>query len=148
MAVFHLVGRAGKDHFAAVPPRTWTDVDDVVGAEHGLLVVFHYDDGVADVAQLLQRLDEALVVALVQADAGLVEDVEHACQLRADLGGQADALCLAARERSRRTVHVEVVDADVEEEMHTLVNLAQDFLGDVVLPVSEFIGQFVNPLAE
>ena len=35
------------------------------------------DDGVAQVAELFQRLDEALVVALVQADAWLVEDVEH-----------------------------------------------------------------------
>ena len=72
------------------------DVDDVVGRAHGLLVVLDDEHGVAEVAQAQQRVDEAPVVALVQADAGLVEDVEHADQRRADLRGQADALRLAA----------------------------------------------------
>ena len=77
------------------------DVDDVVGEAHGLLVVLDDDDRVAEVAQAQERLDEAVVVALVQADAGLVEDVEHADERRADLRGQADALRLAAGERGR-----------------------------------------------
>ena len=122
--------------------------DEVVGVEHGVLVVFHHDDRVADVAQLLERLDEALVVALVQADAGLVEDIEDACQLRANLRGQTDALRLAARQRRRGTVHAEVVDADVEEEMHALVDFSQNLLGNIVLSLGEFAGQLVDPLAE
>ena len=58
--------------------------------------------GVAQVAQPAQRAEEALVVALVQPDARLVEDVEHAHEARADLGRETDALRLAARERARR----------------------------------------------
>ena len=46
--------------------------------------------------------DQPVVVALVQADRRLVEDVEHADQLRADLRRQPDALGLAAGERRRR----------------------------------------------
>ena len=42
--------------------------------------------------------DEALVVALVEADGGLVEDVEDAAEAGADLGGEADALAFAAGE--------------------------------------------------
>ena len=41
-----------------------------------------------------------MVVALVQADARLVEHVEHADQAGADLGGEPDALRLAARQRA------------------------------------------------
>ena len=36
---------------------------------------------------------------LVKADGGLVQDVQDAGELAADLGGEADALALAARER-------------------------------------------------
>ena len=46
--------------------------------------------------------DQLRVVALVQADRGLVEDVEHADQARADLGREPDPLRLAAGERARR----------------------------------------------
>ena len=96
------VRRALGDHAAAVLAGAGAHVDDVVGRAHRLLVVLDDDDGVAEVAQAQQRVDEAPVVALVQADAGLVEDVEHADERRADLRGQADALRLAAATASPR----------------------------------------------
>jgi hypothetical protein len=85
---------------AAVLPRSRADVDDPVGGGDGVLVVLDDDERVAEVAQPGQGLDEAVVVALVQADARLVEDVEHADQARPDLGGEADALGLTAGQRA------------------------------------------------
>jgi hypothetical protein len=75
-----------------------------------LLVVLHHDHRVAEVPQLLQRAEEAQVVALVQADGGLVQDVEHADQPRSDLGRQPDPLRLAAGERLRRAPEGEVLE--------------------------------------
>ena len=54
------------------------------------------EDRVAEVAEVFERGDEALVVALVETDAGFVEDVEDAAETRADLRGEADALAFAA----------------------------------------------------
>jgi hypothetical protein len=78
--------------------------------------VLDHDHGVAHVAQALERGDEAVVVALVQADGGLVQDVEDAHEAGADLGGQADALRLAARERRRGAREREVVEPHVHQE--------------------------------
>jgi hypothetical protein len=72
-------------HLAAVLPRAGPDVDDVVGHRDRVLVVLDDDDGVAEVPQAGERVDETAVVALVQPDGGLVEHVEHADQTRADL---------------------------------------------------------------
>ena len=74
---------------------TWSAGEDRV------LVVLHHDHGVADVAQVLERFQQAGVVALVQADGGLVQHVEHAGETGADLRGEPDALALAARQRAR-----------------------------------------------
>ena len=93
-----------------------THVHDPVGRAHHLLVVLDHDHGVAEVAQPLERDDQAPVVALVQTDRGLVEDVEDTDQLRADLRRQAQALRLAARQRRRGAVELQVADADVVEE--------------------------------
>ena len=71
---------------------------------------------VAEVAQAGERGDELRVVALVEADRGLVEDVEDAHERAADLGREADPLGLAARERLAGPVEREVVEADVGEE--------------------------------
>jgi len=72
------------------------DVDDEVGQANGLLVVFDDDHRVAEVAQTLERGDQSSVVTLVQADRRLVQDVEHADEVAADLAGEADPLGLAA----------------------------------------------------
>ena len=68
-----------------------------VGRPDGVLVVLHDHHGVAQVSQALQRGDEPLVVALVKPDGGLVQNVEHAHEPGADLGGEPDALGLCAR---------------------------------------------------
>ena len=94
-------------------PGPGPEVDDVVGGADRLLVVLDHEHGVAEVAQALERVEQPAVVALVQADRRLVEDVEHADQARADLGRQADALPLAARERAGGAVEGQVVEPDV-----------------------------------
>ena len=89
------------DHVAAVDAGARTDVDDPVGRADGVFVVFDHDQCVAEVAESDECLDEAAVVALVQADARFVEHIEHAGQARPDLRGQPDALRLAAGQRRR-----------------------------------------------
>ena len=76
--------------------RPGPDVDDPVGRPDRLLVVLDDEHRVAQVAQARERRDELGVVALVEADRRLVEDVQDAHQRRADLGRQPDALRLAA----------------------------------------------------
>ena len=90
--------RPVRDDLAAVLPRPGPDVDHPVGRPDRLLVVLHDEDRVAEVAEARERRDQLRVVALVEADRGLVEDVQDAHQRRADLGREADALGLAARE--------------------------------------------------
>ena len=116
----------------------------MVGRAHRALVMLDDDHGVAEVPQALQRRDQALVVALVQADRRLVEDVEHAHQRRPDLRRQADPLRLAARQRRRRALQRQVADADVVEEAQPLVDLAQDHPRDLALGVGQL--DLVDPL--
>ena len=55
------------------------------------------EDGVAQIAHRLQRLDQARLIARMQADAGFVEDVQHARQPRSDLRSETNTLRFAAR---------------------------------------------------
>ena len=128
---------AAVDDRAAVLPRPGPDVDHVVGGPDGLLVVLDDDDGVAQVAQAHQGVEQPAVVALVQPDGGLVEHVEHADQARADLAGQPDALGLAPRQRRRAARHGEVVEPDVEQEPQPGPHLAQHPVGDEVLALGQ-----------
>ena len=94
-------GVPSRDDVATQLAGPGPQVDDEVGGADRLLVVLDDEHGVAEVAQPLQGVEEPPVVPLVQADRRLVEDVEHPHQARADLGGQPDALALAARQGGR-----------------------------------------------
>lgn len=84
------------------------------------------DDGVAKIAHVLERSDELFIVALMQPDGWLVEDVEHAHQPAADLCGETDTLGFAAREGACRTGKGEIGKPNVHEETQALRNFLQD----------------------
>ena len=128
-----LVGRALGDDLAAMDAGGRADVDDVVGLADGVLVMLDDDHGVAEVAQVVERVEQAGIVALVQADRRLVEDVEHAGEAGADLRGEADALALAAGERAGGAGEGEVVEPDIDEECRRSRISLRMRVGDLVL---------------
>ena len=75
--------------------------------------------------------EQPLVVALVQSDRRLVEDVHDAHQARADLARQTDALGLAARQGLGAAVQSQVVEPHVHQKAQTLHDLLDDLVGDL-----------------
>ncbi len=122
---------------AAVFAGAGAEVEDVVGFADGVFVVLDDEDGVAEVAEVFEGGDEALVVALVEADGGFVEDVEDAAELGADLGGEADALAFAAGEGGGAAVEGEVAEAYGVEEFEALDDLALEAVGDDAVAAGE-----------
>src|SRR4051812_49310176 len=95
----YFVDGAFGDDESAVLPRARAQIDQVIGCLHRLLVVLDDDDGVAEVAELSQGVEQTRVVALVEADGRLVQDVEHTDQSRTDLCSETDALRFTTGER-------------------------------------------------
>ena len=138
--------RALGDDLAAMHAGAGADVDHVIGRADRVLVVLDHDHRVAEVAQAPQRVEQARVVALVQADRRLVEHVEHAGQARADLRGEPDALALAARQRAGGARQRQIVEPDVAQEAQPVVDLLQDALGDLVALGVELRRQVLRPV--
>ncbi len=121
------------------------DIDHVVGGADRVLVVLDHDHGVAEVAQPFQRLQEPRIVALVQADRGLVEHVKDAGEAGADLRGEPDALALAAGKRAGGTREREIFEADIDQEFEPRADLLEDAPGDLVLLGGEKRRQLAEP---
>ena len=60
---------------ASMLPSPWSYVQNVVGVQHHTLVMLYHYDRVAQVSEGLERMDQAYVIPLVQANAWLVHDV-------------------------------------------------------------------------
>ena len=69
----HLRRRSLEHHFPTLLAGSGTDVHHIVGLGHDIFVMLHHDDRVAIVAELLEAIDEAIIVALVKSDRGCGE---------------------------------------------------------------------------
>ena len=79
-------------------------VDHVVSAADGFFIVLHHQHRIAQVTQCFQRLQQAGIVPVMEANGRLVQYVKHSAQLGANLCRQPDALAFAAGQRSRGAV--------------------------------------------
>ena len=90
-------------------------------------------DGIARVGDAADRSHQARDVARVQADGGLVENVERSHQRGAELVGQVDALVLTAGERLGEAGEREVVQPHLVEECQARAYLTQHLARGVLL---------------
>ena len=125
-----VVQGAGGHDLAAVDARAGAHVHDEIRRADGLLVMLHHQKGVADVPQIPKGGKQPGVVPLVQADGRLVQDIQNAHEAGTDLGGQADALALAAGQGARPAAEGEIVQAHVPQELEPGPDLPQNGLAD------------------
>ena len=104
------VGRPAVQHLAALLAGVRADVHQPVGAPHHLQVVLDDEQRVALRLQLRQRVEQRLAVGRMQAGGGLVQHVDHAEQVGADLRGQPQALQLAGRQRRRAALQRQIAE--------------------------------------
>ncbi len=83
--------------------------------------------------RLGERVEQPFVVARMQADRRLVENVEHADQPAADLPGQANPLRLAAGKRRRGALERQIIEADVLQKAEPAADFLEHFGGDQLL---------------
>ena len=74
----HFGDRARRDNLPATGPGVRTEIDEIIGGANGVFIVLNDDDGVAEIAQFAEGFEQPLVVALMEADARLIENVEDA----------------------------------------------------------------------
>ena len=89
------------DDFSSVFSGTWSDIHNIIGFAHSVLVVFHDYHRIAQIPQMLQCSQQLVIIPLVQADAWLIQNICHSHQAGAYLGSQADPLRFSARQASR-----------------------------------------------
>jgi hypothetical protein len=130
-------GRARVHEPSPPHARSLPEVDHPVRGPYRLLVVLDDDDRVPAVADRAQRLEEPLVVALVEPDRRLVEDVHEALHARPDLRGETKAVGLSSRERRRGPIERQVAQPERGEHVQTGEDLTHEPLPYGALPLLE-----------
>jgi len=85
IAIHHLAGSALSHNFTSQYARTGPNIHHMVGSHNGILIVLNHNDRITNITQLFERLYQSVVVALVQTNAGFVQDIKYTCKLRTNL---------------------------------------------------------------
>ena len=102
----------------------------MVGRAHRVFVMLDNDHRVTQLGEPAQGRQQSVVVAGMQADRWLIENVEDPHQPRTDLARQANPLCLASGERGRSPVEGQVMEANVDQECEPRADLLEQLFGD------------------
>ena len=136
--------RAGGHDVAAAVARLGAHVDDPVGRLDHVEVVLDHDDGVAQVDQPIEHVEQLGHVVEVQAGRRLVEQVQRAAGVGpGQLGGQLHALGLAAGERRRGLAEREVVEPHVAQRLQHAADL-----GDVLEQLHRLAARHVEHVGD
>ena len=99
--------------------------------------MLHHDQGIAQIPQPPQGIQQLVVIPLVQADGRLVQNIQHAHQTAADLGGQTNPLALAAGQGTGGPAEGQVAEAHRLQKPQPGADLLQDLCGDHLLVAGE-----------
>jgi hypothetical protein len=136
--------RSLEDDLTASGPVSWAEVDELVGDAHDAGFMFDHNDCVSRIAELFKDTNQALGVAGMQSNAGLIEHEKRINQPGAEAGGQTHTLRFAARERACGTVKSEIAEPDIVQVTQTGPNLAKDQSEWVVSTEAVLSGDVIN----
>ena len=125
-AGFDLLKRTGRHDLAPPAACAGAHVHQEVRRPHGILVMLHHDQGVAQIPQVAQGTQQLVIVPLVQADGGLVQNIQHPRQGGADLGCQPNPLALAAGQGSGGPGQGQVAQAHIRQKLQPGADLLDD----------------------
>ena len=137
VGVQDVVERSFKHYLATESACVRPYVYYIVGSTHYVLIVLHYYHRVVKLLQLAQHVYQPVGVAAVQSDARLVEYVDRAYERASEIGGEIDALALAAAKRVGGAVEREVAQSYVEQKLQTVVYLREQSLCYLSLVLAE-----------
>ena len=132
-----IIDRSLRHHMSAMHPGPRSDIDDVIGAEHGFFVMLDHQQGIAQITQSLQRIQQFPVIALMQADTRFIQNIQYTDQPRTNLRRQADPLRLAAGQRTGRPVQRQVIQSDIDQEAEPGVDFLADLHGNRLFPLRQ-----------
>ena len=112
-ALANIFRRALRHDQSSVLARSRPHVHDMIGGADRFFIMLDHDHAVAHIAQFLERGQQAVVVALVQADGRLVQHIHYASQAGTDLRGEPDALRFAAGQGFGGAFQRQVIQPDI-----------------------------------
>ena len=102
------------------------DIHDTVGRTHGIFIMLHHKNGIAEIPQMQKRLQQLVIIPLVKSDTRLVQNIGNTDQAGTNLGSKTDTLRLAAGQSAGSPGQGQIIKAHINQERHPRLDLLQN----------------------
>ena len=92
-------------------------VNNVVSCTNGIFIVLDNKYGITAISELLEGLNEAVIISLMQTNGRFVQNIENSHEAGTNLSCQANTLGFSTRKRCCCTRKREVIQANVNQEL-------------------------------
>ena len=124
------VNAAGCDDLTASAAGTRAHIHNKICSMHGVFIMLHNDQGIAQITQPLQCQQQFVVIPLVQANGGFVQNIENAHQRRTDLRSQTNTLALTAGQGGSSSGKGQILQTHIHQKLQPGLNLPDNLLCD------------------
>ena len=83
---------------------TRADVNDIVRCPHRIFIMLDDDQRIAQITHIFQRIDQTVIIPLMQTDTWFIQYIQHAAEMTTDLCCQPDPLCFTAGKRAGNAI--------------------------------------------
>src|SRR5579872_6911911 len=84
--------------------RAGSEIDNVIRTTDRLFIMLDDEHRVSQIAQVFQRVQQPVIISMMESDRGLIEYIKHSAQFRSNLRRKSNTLSLSARKSRRRAI--------------------------------------------
>ena len=115
-----------------------SDIHNPVRFQHGILIMLHHNQSVAQISQILQCLQQLIIVSLMQTDAWFIQNVSHSNKPGTYLCCQSNALCLSSGQCCCCSWKHQIIQTYINQESQSCTDFLNDLIADQMLLCRQF----------
>ena len=119
-------------------PGTGTDIHNTVRCTHGVLIMFHHDQGITQITQMTEGIQQFIIISLMQTDTWLIQNIGNTHQTGTDLGSQTDTLSLSAGQGCCGTGEGQIIQSHIHQKSDSCPDFFQNLTADHLLCLGQF----------
>ena len=109
------------------------NIQNMICRKHSLIIMLYHNDGIAKIPKMLQRSQKLIIIPLMKADAGLIQNIQHPHKRGTDLSCQPNPLTFPAGKGSGGTGQRQVGKPHTLQKAQPAFDLLEDRIGDHML---------------
>ena len=119
-------------------PGTGTDIHNTVRCTHSVLIMFHHDQGITQITQMTEGIQQFIIISLMQTDTWLIQNIGNTHQTGTDLGSQTDTLSLSAGQGCCGTGEGQIIQSHIHQKSDSCPDFFQNLTADHLLCLGQF----------